>query len=184
MRKILLLATLCILFTIPTNATGVGETFGIINSLDNFYLHVIGDPLTPAGKHDIIVDIADAHIYDLLTGFPAEITDITEGMSVRVAYIDQDAIAVWLNCNYDDSAVFTVVVSDNIQYGYEYTTFLSTDEKYRVTLCDKTIIIDPEYGEISHNDIVPGQEFFIWVDMITASSPSLVYPDKVVLIND
>jgi len=171
---------------LPANAmhNDVGETFGIVANIDGYHLHVVGDPLTPAGKHDIIINIANAPIYDLLTGFSSDMAKIETDMSIRVAYIDNVAIAVWLNCDYEDSAVFTVVVSDNIQYGYDYVTFLSADGKYRVTVSDKTSIIDPVYGEISPLDIIPGQEFFLWVDMITASNPSLVYPDKVVLIVD
>ena len=162
----------------------VGETIGQVISVNDYLLHVIGEPLTPSGEYGVIVNIENAPIYDLLTGFPAYISDIEDGMSVRIAYIGQTAIAVWLNCDYEDSAVFTVVVSDNIQYGSEHSVFLCTDGKYRVTLSHKTVIIDPAMGDLMPHDIVPGMEFFVWVDMITASSPALVYPNKVVLINE
>ena len=184
----LLLFVLPLLTAAAYNPADVGETIGEVAAIDGVYLRVTGEPLTPAGKHDVIVNIQDAPIYDLLTGFPADIADIEPDMSIRIAYTQAGseavAIAVWLNCDYEDSAVFTVVVSDNIQYGDDCAVFLSADGKYRVTLSRKTSIIDPYAGELSPRDIVPGMELFIWVDMITASSPSLVYPSKVVLIDD
>jgi len=189
MRKLILSLLLIASPLLIAAAHGdVCETIGEVVGIDGYYLHVVGEPLTPASKHDIISNIQYAPIYDLLTGFPANICDIRPDMSIRIAYIHAndgaEAIAVWLNCDYEDSAVFTVVVSDNIQYGYDSAIFLSADGKYRVTLSHKTSIIDPYMGELSPLDIVPGMEFFIWVDMITASSPSQVYPSKVVLIND
>jgi len=192
MRKLilalLLITSPLLIAAVYSEYSEVGETIGEVVNLNGNYLHVIGEPLTPAGKHDIVVNIRHAPIYNLLTGFPAKIADIKPDMSIRIAYVHTgdkaEAIAVWLNCDYEESAVFTVVVSDNIQYGHEYSTFLSADGKYRVTLSHKTSIIDPYMGELSPLDIAPGMEFFIWVDMITASSPSLVYPSKVVLIND
>ena len=192
MRKLifaLILIVSPLLNTAAYNPANVGETIGEVIAIDGYYLHVTGQPLTPAGKADITANIQNAPIYDLLTGFPACVSDIMPHMSIRIAYIQTGdkatAIAVWLNCDYEDSAVFTVVVSDNIQYGEDYSTFLSTDGKYRVTLSHKTSIIDPYMGqELTPLDIVPGMEFFIWVDMITASSPSQVYPNKVVLIDD
>jgi len=163
----------------------ISETIGSIVGLEIGEMRVIGEPLTAAGYSDIIVDIGGARIYDLRTGFPVDADYIQKGMSVRVAYgASKNALAVWLNCDDEDSAVFSVVVSDNIQYGHDSSVFLCSDGKYRVMLSPETVIIDPRHGELSPADILPGQEFFLWVDMITASSPSLVYPDKVVLIND
>jgi len=163
----------------------ISETIGSVIDLDGTSLHVIGESLSAAGHSDVIVTIGSARMYDLQTGLPVDIDYIQQGMSVRVAYdASKTALAVWLNYDYEDSAVFSVVVSDNIQYGYDYCVFLCTDSKYRVTLAPDTMIIDPHYGKLSPADILPGQAFFLWVDMITASSPSLVYPDKVVLIDD
>jgi len=163
----------------------ISETIGSVVDIDGISLHVEGEPLTAEGHTDIIVNIGGAKIYDLQTGFPVDVGYIEKGMSVRIAYdTSKTALAVWLNCVYEDSAVFSVVVSDNIQYGYDNCVFLCTDGKYRVTLSPETVIIDPHCGALSPADILPGQELFLWVDMITASSPSLVYPDKVVLIND
>jgi len=163
----------------------IGETIGIIVAIDGKFLHVTGEPITNAGLADIVLDLANAPIYDLLTGFPVGTDFIKEDMSIRVAYDANDtALAIWLNCDYDESAVFSVVVSDNIQYGYGYCVFLCSDGKYRITIGPETVIIDPFYGQIVPEDILPGQELFLWVEMITASSPSIVYPDKVVLIND
>ena len=189
MRKLVSMLFLALYLTILT-ASGmyiseaISETIGSVVDFAGDGLHIVGEPLTAAGHSDIIVDISDARIYDLRTGFPVGADFIKKDMSVRVAYdTSKTALAVWLNCDDEDSAVFSVVVSDNIQYGHDSSVFLCTDGKYRVTLSPETIIVDP-YGELSPADILPGQEFFLWVDMITASSPSLVYPDKVVLIND
>jgi len=188
MQKILIILLLSVSQLLTTAAANIGETIGEVVSINGHYLHVTGDPLTPLGKPSITANIKNAPIYDLLTGFPACITDITPDMSIRIAYIQKAgeavAIAVWLNCDYEDSAAFTVVVSDNIQYGGDHSAFLSADGKYRVTLSPKTSIIDPYTGDLTPLCIVPGMEFFVWVDMITASSPSLVYPSKVVLIDD
>ena len=192
MKKLVIALLLFLVFA--TAATlerpcNIGETLGNVASIDGSYIYIVGESLTIAGHKNVVVNIAGAPIYDLITGFPAQLSDITKGMNIRLAYEtspnkESTALVVWLNCDFDNSAVFTVVVSDNIHYGHENCTFLSQDGKYRVTVSDKTVIIDPYYGEISPHDIAPGQEFFVWVDTITASSPSLVYPDKVVLIYD
>jgi len=184
-KLICTLFLLACLITTTAAQSEINETIGEIAALTATHLHITGDPVTPAGHHDIAVVIGDAPIYDLRTGFPVCVSFMVEGMSARVAYDNaKNAVAIWLNCDYEDSAVFTVVVSGNIRYEYDHCTFLSADGKYRVTLSPETVIIDPYYGELSHADILPGQEFFVWVDMITASHPSLVYPDKVVVIRD
>jgi len=190
MRKLISVLAIALHLTILT-ANGmyisgeISETIGNVVCIDGTSLHVVGEPLVAAGCSDVIIDISDARIYDLRTGFPVDIGYIEKDMSVRVAYdTSKTALAIWLHYDYADSAVFSVVVSDNIQYGHDYCVFLCTDGKYRVTLAPETIILDPHYGKLSPADILPGQEFFLWVEMITASSPSLVYPDKVVLISD
>jgi len=190
MKKWMMLLCLPLYLTILT-ASGmyisdeIGETIGIVVGLDGKQMHVVGEPLTVAGHTDIVVDISRARIYDLLTGFPVYISFIQEGMNVRIAYdMSKSALAVWLNCDYENSAVFSVAVSDNIKYGQGHCVFLCSEGKYRITLTPETVIIDPHHGYLSPLDVFPGQELFLWVDMITASSPSLVYPDKVVLIND
>jgi len=173
--------------TNDTLETEIDETIGIIEIYDGDFLYVLGDALTYNGLDDIAIQIGDAPIYDLLTGLPACASSILAGMEVRAAYIRQadehaQAIAIWLNPSHEDAAVFSTVVSDNIYYGPDYTVFLSADGRYRVTLTLDTYIYVPGYGEISPEDIMPGQKFFVWVDMITASSPALVFPDKVVNI--
>jgi len=163
----------------------INETIGVVVEIEEDFLYIIGEPLTPESLEEVIVIIGDAPIYDLLTGFPADPSFIEKNMTARVAYdSEENAVAIWLNCDYDDSAVFSVMVSDNIQYGNDACIFLSTDSKYRVTITPSTIVLDPFHGVFCPTEIIPGQEFFIWVDMITASHPSLVYPDKVVLIYD
>lgn len=187
MKKLaLLLPIIFVALTAMYRPLGISETIGIVEDINHHQFHIIGEALTPCGGEDILIHIGDAPIYDLTTGLPAPFSHIHVGMSIRVAYETHTntALVAWLNCDEMDAAVFTVVVSDNIQYYQDSCVFLSADGKYRVTLSLDTVIIDPYYGEITPHDIEPGQEFFVWVDMITASAPSQVYPDKVVLIND
>ena len=165
----------------------VEETIGIIQDYSQGYLSIMGEPLTAGGLDAAKIELGDALIYCLLTGLPVTVSDIENGIWARVAYVQPpnglpQAITVWLHPNHEDAAVFTVTVSGNIQYGYDYCVFLSADNKYRVTLTSDTVIYDPVYGAIDPIDVEPGQQFFVWVDMITASSPALVFPDKVVLI--
>jgi len=162
----------------------VSETIGYVQSLEKNILHVVGEPLTVNGYASVAVDISHAPIYDLRTGFLVDQSHITKNMGVRVAYEHDNAIVVWLNEDYEDAAVFTAEVSENIMHYDDYSVFLSADGKYRISLTQDTIILDPLYGELLPSEIIPGMEFFIWVDMITASSPSLVYPDKVVVVYD
>jgi len=185
MQKLAFTIFFAICLTTAAAAAEINETIGEITAVTDTHIHITGDPLTPIASHDITVAIGDALIYDLRTGFPVCVLFMAEGMSARVAYDKaKNAVAIWLNCDYEDSAVFTVAVSGNIRYEYGYCTFLSADGKYRVTLSPETVIIDPYYGELSPADVVPGLELFVWVDMITASHPSLVYPDKVVIVRD
>jgi len=164
-----------------------GETIGHVIDRDGDYIHVVGDLLSEIGLEDVIINIKGSYIYDLLTGFPISSQDICIGSSIRVIYRinheePYDALTVWLNWDSPDSAVFSVEVSLNIQYGNDSCAFLSADGKYLVMLCEDTIVICPFRGQISPLDIGFGQELFIWVDMITASTPALVYPDIVVLM--
>ena len=165
----------------------IDETIGIIDDFILGYLHISGEALTIGGLDNAIIELGDAPIYDLLTGLPISVCDMESGMEVRVAYIRQpgaapQAVAIWLNPGHEDAAVFTTVVSENIQHGPGYCVFLSADGRYRITLTADTYILCSGYGLLTTKDIVPGLEFFVWVDMITASSPALVFPDKVVLI--
>ena len=164
----------------------IDETIGIIESVDRDYMHISGEALTYGGPDDVVVQVGDAQIYDLLTGLPVGLGSVKAGMEARVVYMygdtDPQAIVIWLHPSHEDAAVFSTVVSDSIYYGPDYTVFLSADGRYRVTLTEDTLILVPGYGPIALEDIEPGQEFFVWVDTITASSPALVFPDKVVYI--
>lgn len=167
------------------NSEDIFEMAGFVAGINGSLLHIVGEPFAHAGHWDIVVDGADGQVYDLLTGFPTSIDNIKEGQNVRVAYDrSQRALAVWLNYGHAHGAVFSATVSENIWYGTDYCVFLCTDSKYRITLTAETVIIDPYHGKILSQDVLPGQSFFIWVDTITASSPSLVYPEKVVLFDD
>jgi len=170
-----------------TLETDIDETIGIVEDFSGGYLYIVGEALTYGGLDDVTVQLGDAPVYDLLTGLPVYAGSIEAGMEVRVAYLMQEedypqAVAIWLSPSHEEAAVFSTVVSDNIYYGRDYTVFLSADGRYRITLTADTYIYIPGFGEISPEDIQPGQEFFVWVDMITASSPALVFPDKVVSI--
>ena len=190
---LLLFLALAILPHLTVKATNVNfgadidETVGIVDDHDDSYLFISGEALTYNGLDEIVLQVGDALVYDLITGLPACAGSIEIGMEVRAAYVIQSdeyaqAVAIWLNPCHEDAAVFSTVVSDNIYYGPDYTVFLSADGRYRITLTADTYIYIPGHGEISPQDIFPGQEFFVWVDMITASSPALVFPDKVVSI--
>jgi len=168
--------------------TVIDETIGIVEDFSHGNLHISGEAITYGGLDDLVLVLGDAAIFDLLTGLPVLADCIEIGMDVRVAYLLQpgvlpQAVVIWLSPAHPDAAVFTTIVSENIQYGPDYAVFLSTDGKYRITITGETFIYCPELGELSFTDIMPGQEFFVWVDMITASSPAQVYPDKVVLVN-
>jgi len=170
-----------------TFETEIDETIGIIESYRGDFVRISGEALTYGGLDDVTVQVGEAPIYNLVTGLPATVRSLKPGTEARSAYFMQagkhpQAVAIWLNPSHEDAAVFSTTVSDNIYYGPDYTVFLSADGRYRITLTVDTFIYVPGYGEVYPEDVVPGQEFFVWVDMITASSPALVYPSKVVCI--
>ncbi|MCL2047981.1 MAG: hypothetical protein FWG87_04565 [Defluviitaleaceae bacterium] len=176
-------------YDVNVNTTGenVGETIGYVINIHGDILHIDGEPLTVSDFSNVLVNIARAPIYDLRTGFRVLSQSIREDTALRVAYEigggePFPAVAAWLNWDDDDAAAFTVEVSESISAGYSDTAFLSADGKYRVTLTPETLIFDPFHGILSPSDIVHGMELFVWVDMITASTPALVYPDKVVVV--
>ncbi|MCL2405128.1 MAG: hypothetical protein FWC92_06235 [Defluviitaleaceae bacterium] len=163
------------------------ETVGIIEDYDGDYLFIMGEALTYGGLDDLVIQVGDTPIYNLLTGLPVYAGSIKIGMEVRIAYHIQansypQAVAIWLYPGHEDAAVFSTIVSDNIYYGFDYTVFLSADGRYRINLTADTYIYFPCLGIAAPEDIVPGQELFVWVDTITASSPALVFPKKVVSI--
>jgi len=164
------------------------ETIGYVQEFDGGQLHIIGEAITGGGYDDVLINISNAPIYDLITGYQVGPHTIHEGISIRAAYIASnaepfDALAIWLNWDNKDAAVFSATVSENIQHIDGACVFLSFDGKYRVTLSQDTVIICPQRGQLTPMDIRPGHEFFVWVDMFTASSPAKVFPDKVVLLN-
>jgi len=181
--------TVCIFFLLFTPlalqaGSGIDETIGKVVSLDGDILRVVGEPLNGSGSHTVAVNIKNAPMYDLLTGWSVCTDFVHKEMCVRVAYdMDKNAVAVWFNVQRQNAAVMSVVVSDNIQFGQGYCVFLSACGKFRITLGPDTVISD-RYGLLCITEVLPGQEYFVWVDMITASNPAIVYPDKVVLIDD
>ncbi|MCL2203939.1 MAG: hypothetical protein FWB88_08370 [Defluviitaleaceae bacterium] len=166
----------------------VDETQGKIKQIKGTHVRVVGEALTGDAHADVWVCVENAPVYDLVTGLRVPAPAIKRGMGARAAYLIGDgagvypAVVLWLNSCRDDAAVFTAVASENIQYGADFCVFLTADGKYRITLTADSYIYDPEYGAMGPGDILPGQEFFIWVDSITASCPALVFPDKAVLV--
>jgi hypothetical protein len=166
----------------------VGETLGKITLKSGDKLRVEGEVLTDAGFPDVQVVIDGAPVYDLVTGLPVALSEVKPGMTARVAYLVDDGpqpfpvVVLWLNGCHPHAAVFTAGVSENILHEDDHCVFLTADGRYRITLTGDTVIYDPAHGFITTADIEPGQEYFIWVDMITASCPALVYPDKAVRI--
>ncbi|MDR1664670.1 MAG: hypothetical protein LBR83_07110 [Clostridiales bacterium] len=170
------------------------EAFGVVVWDENDWLRladaaIVGDGYFDGAEtfgEEISVHIGGAAVYDLLTGFPAGASGIREGMTVRLGLSgppsrDMAADEVWMNYGEEGAAAFLAVVSENIQYGEGYCTFTTYDGKYRVTLTADTRITDPEYNFYAPEDIRPGQALFVWVDMVTASSPAQAYPDKAVI---
>jgi len=174
--------------TVLATNDSIHETIGYVVSLEDDVMYISGEPLTMGGMPDVTVKVGNAPIYDLLTGLPMPFSSITPEMSVRVAYgqtfagMPNPVVVIWANWDYDDAAAFTVTVSENIHYDSDGVVFLSADGRYRVALTTDVLIFDYHYNQLIPHLIVPGMEFFVWVDMITASSPAFVYPDKVVLI--
>lgn len=168
------------------------EMMGVVAAVADECVLVVGEPLSDEGWPEVLLHVLDAPVYDLMTGCLVGPEEITEGAWVRVAYgyplTDTepplaDASEIWLHYGEDGSAAFKAMVSENIQYDEESCTFMTADGKYRVTLTPETQIIDINRGYADPADIRPGLSMFVWVDMVTASSPAQAYPDKVVLID-
>jgi hypothetical protein len=157
---------------------GMNEVVGVVLSNSGGVLSV-SDEDKP--ELEVLCLISETDAYDLLTGLPADPASIGEGAYVRVFGTDSRPV-VWINCWEEGAAAFKATVSENIQYEDLSCNFLTCDEKYRVTLSSDTVIYDPVIGFISPADIRPGQEMFVWLDMVTASCPAQAYPDQVVLI--
>ncbi|MCL2355824.1 MAG: hypothetical protein FWC70_01535 [Defluviitaleaceae bacterium] len=173
--------------TVYARSDNVGETIGFIMEMSGDVLHVVGEPLSESGFASVLVSAGNAPIYDLTTGFRVSANALREGIDVRAAYSlrgDEplSSVVLWLNWSDENAAAFTVTVGENIVTGDDSAVFLCENERYRVAITADTTIIHPRHGRLSPADIVPGMEFFIWTDMITASSPASVYPEKVVVV--
>lgn len=164
----------------------VGEIIGYVTDIYGDIVHIVGEPPDNDEILQAQIQIGNAPVYDLRTGFRVPASEITTDMDIRVVFGSSEeplsAKVVWLNWDDEDAAVFTVVASDNINFSADGAVFLSADGKYRVALTPETEILHPIHGWISPTQITPGTEFFVWVDMITASTPALVFPDKVVVV--
>ncbi|MCL1844656.1 MAG: hypothetical protein FWF77_02000 [Defluviitaleaceae bacterium] len=165
----------------------IGETIGFVMEISGDVLHVVGDPLTPSGYASVLVSVGDAPVYDLKTGHRVRADAITLDSDVRVAYNlggdePHSAVVFWLNWSCADAAAFSVFVGESIVISEDSATFLCANEKYRITITADTTIIDPNRGYLSPAEITTGMEFFVWTDMITASFPALVFPEKIVVV--
>jgi hypothetical protein len=181
MKNLLIALSLVTLASSP-----IFETIGYVTHAEDEIVHLVGEPLEDDGYYNAIIHLANAPVYDLRTGFRVPSDTIKKGSDIRVAYHTHTdpfhAVVAWLNWNEPDAAVFTVVAGESLSTSPETTTFLSADGKYRLFLTPETIIIDPHHGPLSPDKIRTGMEFFIWVDFITASTPAMVYPEKIVLV--
>ncbi|MCL2197890.1 MAG: hypothetical protein FWB80_03100 [Defluviitaleaceae bacterium] len=195
MKKFIMAALVFIFFlnlTAYAYGDNVGETIGYVIDIEDDVVHFMGEPLTPRGFSNARVSIGGAPVYDLRTGFRVSAEEIMVDDDIRIAYyvpLSQSgklepfpAVVAWLNWDCDSAAVFTVTVSDNISSSEESTVFLCSNGKYRVAITPDTVILDPYSGQLTPADIHPGMEFFVWVDILTASTPALIYPEKVVLV--
>ncbi|MCL2225024.1 MAG: hypothetical protein FWB96_08685 [Defluviitaleaceae bacterium] len=174
--------------SVPVRGFSVEEIIGYVVEINDDIVHIVGEPFAEEGFSDTLIRVGNAPVYDLRTGFRAGKYDIVQDMDIRTAFSYSGtepfpAVVVWLNWNDDNAAVFTVVASENINTSEDSTVFLSADGKYRVALTPETMILCPYNGYLSPWDITSGTELFVWVDMITASTPALVYPDKVVVVH-
>jgi len=181
-----------LLFSLTVIVMGdtVGETLGHVLKIEDGFIYLQGEVITKDGFNEVKIKVGDAPIYDLITGSRKMLDDIKIDMSIRAAYLLNEgdtlaqAITIWLNWEENDAAVFTTYVSENITYGEEAVFFLSEDKKYRIVLTLETPVYTFGDKKLSIQKIKPGMEFFVWVDMITAGSPALVYPYKIVEISN
>jgi hypothetical protein len=183
MRKKALTFTLALVLSVMCGLTAwargdMNDMVGVVISNRDGLLSV-ADQREPDLEWTCLVSEAD--VFDLLTGLPAEPEAMAEGSYIRVFEAGNRPV-IWINCFEEGAAAFKATVSENIQYFDNACNFLTCDEKYRVTLTPETVIYDPDTGFIGPSDILPGQEMFVWLDMVTASCPAQAYPDQVVLI--
>lgn len=183
---VLILAGICLngLTAYADNGMYLQEIYGYVTDRQYDCIQIEGEWLTQPGiAGQVTLDTSMALVYDLLTGFPVHTDMIDEGMTVRASYgYGGYADTIWLNCDDPRAAAFKATVSENIYYSRNESVFLTHDGKYRITLSPHTLVIDPYVGLIGADEIEPGQQMFIWAEMVTASCPAQVYPEKVVII--
>jgi hypothetical protein len=182
-----LMAVLCLkgLTAYAGNGMYLDEIYGQVITVEGEYISIDGELLSPPYElGQITLDIGMALVYDLISGYPVYASSVYPGMTVRASYNNRHfADTLWLNCGDPRAAAFKATVSENIYYiDEDESVFLTHDGKYRVTISPETLVIDPYVGLINAYDIYPGQQMFIWAEMVTASSPAQVYPEKVVII--
>ena len=176
--------SLLAIFLLPCNVFAYDyfdEILGEAMPRSDGFLHVIGVGLTDDSSDEVILNIYDAEIYDLQTGFAIDARDIYEGDTVRVVYNYDRALEIYVHAGEDNAADFMVTVSDNIWYSDDGCVFVTIDGKYRITLSIDTLLLDSCGYEINFEEIAPGMEMFVWAAFMTASFPGQVIPDKVVL---
>jgi len=172
-----------ILMFCPIKVHSYAETLGEAISLEGGYLHISGIRLTDDAWDEVFLYIGDAEIFDLRTGFVIGVDEIYEGDTVRVVYLEDQALEIYVHAGDPVAADFMVAVSDNIWYSDEACIFVTIDGKYRITITEETLVMDGLGYEISWEEIEPGMEMFVWAAFLTASFPGQIIPDKIVLID-
>ena len=135
-----------------------------------------------------VYNTSSADAFDLLTGCRIYASEVIQGDSVKIEYAYTnmewlDAVNVWVNYGADGAAAFKAMVSGDMQFfGDGQCAFLTVDGKYRIMVGGDTEVFDPAVGRIEPAELRPGYEVFVWVDMVTASRPAQVYPEKIVVI--
>ena len=185
------LAGLCIALTVrAAGDMNIAETMGCVVAVEGQAVRVVGEPLTPGGLRDVWVDMAHGSVYDLRTGLrvaPAHVAQLPVGTTARIAYMPGPqeplhGVVLWLHGCHPQAAVFSAVASEDMYREADYCTFLSVCGKFRIVLDETTDLYDPARGALCPTGLLPGQELFIWVDSITASTPALVYPHRAVVV--
>jgi hypothetical protein len=96
------------------------EIIGYVTEVEGDSVYIFGESTFTAEPFHVLVDIGDAAVYDLVTGYSVPKDTIKTGMGIRTVYHNDsgEAAVVWINWDDEYAAVFSVTVSDNIIYIY------------------------------------------------------------------
>jgi hypothetical protein len=142
-----------------------GEIMGYVTHRDGTQMEIAGDCLGIFAPALARVCNANARIFCLETGLPCH-DEIPIGTAVRAIFDEYGStIILWKHWDSHDAAAFSVVAGQMLTA----STFLCEDGKYMIFLPDNT-------------HAAAGDEYFIWVEHVTASRPAMVHPRKAVRI--